>query len=130
MNGDSFFAIDLSSFWSWHYSHRANATIALVNMKDTTRYGRIHLDADGALVSFEEKNANATPGWINGGIYLIARTLLLTIPESGAVSLEQEVFTAWIGKGLYGYKSQGRFLDIGTPEAYAGAEHFFAEERL
>jgi len=128
MYGDSFFAIDLSSFRSWHCSHRANATIALVNMNDTTRYGRIHLDAGGVLVTFEEKNANATPGWINGGIYLVARTLLLTIPESRAVSLEQEVFPAWIGKGLYGYKSEGRFLDIGTPETYKAAEDFFSRE--
>ena len=80
------------------------------------------------MFSFEEKSAAGTPGWINGGIYLVARTLLLTIPESRAVSLEQEVFPAWIGKGLYGYKSQGRFLDIGTPETYKAAEDFFSRE--
>lgn len=128
MNGDSFFAIDLGSFWSWHCSHGANATIALVNMGNTARYGRIHLDNDGVVAGFEEKAANATPGWINGGIYIVARTLLLAIPESRAASLEQEVFPAWIGKGLYGYRSEGRFLDIGTPEAYKAAEGFFARE--
>lgn len=130
MNGDSFFDINLNSFWHWHCSHRANATIGLANMNDTRRYGRIHLDADGVVVSFEEKSANAAPGWINGGIYLAARTLLLTIPENRAVSLEQEVFPVWIGKGFYGYKSEGRFLDIGTPKAYAEAEHFFAPQTV
>lgn len=56
------------------------------------------------------------------------RTLLFTIPENRAVSLEQEVFPAWIGKGLYGCKSEGRFLDIGTPETYKAAEGFFVRE--
>jgi NDP-sugar pyrophosphorylase family protein len=40
------------------------------------------------------------------------------------------MFPAWIGQGLYGYRSVGRFLDIGIPEAYATAEQFFAHETL
>ena len=68
--------------------------------------------------------------WINAGIYLLNHRLLLTIPASGAVSLEREMFPAWIGQGLYGYRSEGRFVDIGTPEAYAVAEQFFAPETL
>ena len=32
----------------------------------------------------------------------------------------------WIGRGLYGFQSEARFMDIGTPEAYASAQSFFA----
>jgi len=44
------------------------------------------------------------------------------------VSIEREMFPAWIGQDLYGYQSQGRFLDIGTPESYAEAANFFSAQ--
>ncbi len=125
MNGDSFCQVNLRAFWAWHCAQGAVATLLLARMPDTKRYGRVHEDADGRVLSFSEKDDKGGPGWINAGIYLLNRRLLLTIPASGAVSLEQEMFPAWIGRGLYGYRSEGRFLDIGTPEAYAIAEWFF-----
>ncbi len=125
MNGDSFFAMNLRAFWGWHCAHKANATLALVNIIDSARYGRVHVNAHGVVVNFDEKSARGGPGWINAGIYLLTSPLLQTIPVNRAVSLEKEMFPAWIGRGLYGYQSGGPFLDIGTPEAYTAAERFF-----
>ena len=129
MNGDSFCEANLRAFWAWHCARSADATLLLTRMLDTKRYGRVHVDEDGLVLRFDEKGQNGGPGWINAGIYLLNRRLLLTIPSSGAVSLEREMFPAWIGRGLYGYRSEGRFLDIGTPEAYILAERFFTLER-
>ena len=128
MNGDSFCQANLRAFWAWHCAQGADATLLLTRMPDTKRYGRVHVDEDGLVLRFDEKGHNGGPGWINAGIYLLNHRLLLTIPASGAVSLEREVFPAWIGRGLYGYRSEARFLDIGTPEAYAVAEQFFPPE--
>jgi len=138
MNGDSFCQANLRAFWAWHCARNADATLLLTRMPDTKRYGSVHVDVNGLVLSFDEKDSKPVlersegsgPGWINAGIYLLNHRLLLTIPASGAVSLEREVFPAWIGRGLYGYRSEGRFLDIGTPEAYALAEQFFASETL
>ena len=130
MNGDSFCEANLRAFCTWHCERGADATLLLTEMPDTKRYGRVHVDADGLVLNFDEKGDKSGPGWINAGIYLINHHLLLTIPASGAVSLEREMFPAWMGRGLYGYKSQGRFLDIGTPESYTAAERFFAPEVL
>jgi len=47
-----------------------------------------------------------------------------------SVEEEQEVLPSWTGRGLCGYRSKGRFLDIGTPEAYTAAGQFFASQRL
>ncbi|MDI6761917.1 MAG: nucleotidyltransferase family protein [Thermodesulfobacteriota bacterium] len=126
MNGDSYCSVDLSAFWSWHLARNANATILLTEVPNTNRYGRVNVDANSRLTQFAEKNDNGTPGWINAGVYLIHHQLLLSIPANRPVSLEQEMLSAWIGQRLYGYLSKGLFLDIGTPEAYASAEHFFA----
>jgi hypothetical protein len=57
------------------------------------------------------------------------RDVRYTIPAGRAVSIENEMFPAWVGQGLYGYQSEGRFIDIGTSESYMLAEQFFATER-
>ena len=125
VNGDSFCDMNIGVFWGWHCAHEANATLALTRVVDSKRYGRVHVDVDGAVVSFDEKSSRGGPGWVNAGIYLLNRRMIQTIPTNRAVSLEREVFPAWIGRGLYGYQCEGRFLDIGTPEAYARSEGFF-----
>jgi NDP-sugar pyrophosphorylase family protein len=128
MNGDSFCQTDLGALWDWHHRQGASATMLLTRVAETARYGRVYADADGRVRRFEEKGHRRGAGWINAGIYCLRRALLLTIPPSATVSLEQEMFPAWIGRGLYGYRGGGRFLDIGTPDAYAAAARFFSPE--
>lgn len=128
MNGDSFCNINLNAFWDCHRGLQAEATLALARVTDSKRYGQVRLGADGAVLSFEEKSGRGDPGWVNAGIYLLARSAIQTIPEKGAISLEREIFPGRIGKGLYGYRTQGRFLDIGTPEAYEEAKRLLAQE--
>jgi NDP-sugar pyrophosphorylase family protein len=62
------------------------------------------------------------PGLVNAGIYLLSRTLIGSIAFGRAVSLEREVFPDWIGRGLCGFRGDGRLWDIGIPESYARAE--------
>lgn len=130
MNGDSFCDINFNAFLDWHCGHRAEVTLALVKMADSMRYGQVRVSTDGAVLSFEEKSSRGDPGWVNAGIYLLTRSFIQTIPENRAISLEREIFSGWVGRGLYGYQTEGRFLDIGTPEAYAEAERFFAPETV
>lgn len=126
MNGDSLCEVNFHELWAEHRARGAKATLVLVQMPDTARYGRVHVEANDRIVRFEEKREQGGPGWINAGMYLFSRPLLDTIPAKRAVSLEREVFPSWIGRGMYGFPSHGRFLDIGTPESYAAAEQFFA----
>lgn len=126
VNGDSFCDANLRDFEAWYTAKRAEAALFLTEVPDTKRYGRVQVEPSGQLLKFEEKGGTEGAGWINAGIYLLERRLLSTIPQSRAVSLETEMFPAWIGQGLYGYCSQGRFLDIGIPESYAIAENFFS----
>jgi NDP-sugar pyrophosphorylase family protein len=125
MNGDSFCDAALQDLWSGHLSRGAAATLLLSQVPDTTRYGRVQIQDDGRVVRFDEKASAGGPGWINAGIYVLSSALMRQIPQDRPVSLEREIFPAWIGRGLYGYRSQSRFLDNGTPESYAAAEEFF-----
>ena len=126
MNGDSYCQVDLHSFWSFQRRWEAKASLVLTRTSDTAHYGRVQVDHEGRVARFEEKGSHSGPGWINAGVYLIERGLLGSIPSTGSVSIEREIFPEWIGRGLYGFRSKGRFLDIGTPETYAEAQDFFS----
>ncbi len=127
MNGDAYCDVDLRELLAEHAALAASATILVTHMANTERYGRVEVDADGAVAAFREKQAGAGPGWINAGVYVVATSRLLEMPEGRAVSLEREVFPSWIGAGFRAHQRHAAFLDIGTPESYAAAEDFFRD---
>jgi len=128
MNGDSFCDVNLKGLWAWHHVRKAHATLVLTQKPDTARYGCVSFSADGTISGFEEKGSAAGAGWVNAGIYVFKAEMIRSIPSGRAISLEHDVFPGWIGHGLYGYQSEGRFLDIGTPESYAQADALFARD--
>ena len=95
-------------------------------MGRSERYGLVKIDADARVTDFAEKQNGAGAGWINAGIYLLSQEVMQLIPQGAGNSLEKDVFPDWVGRGLSGYMSLGRFIDIGTPEDFAAAESFFA----
>src|SRR5207248_117724 len=122
-------------FLGWHRARGSEVSLWLTQVTDTRRYGRVRVAHDETVLSFEEKPkcAAETPAapshWINAGVYLASQEFLASIPARRAVSLEREVFPAWLGGGLHGYCVPVPFLDIGTPESYAAAESFLAASR-
>jgi NDP-sugar pyrophosphorylase family protein len=126
MNGDSYCDAQLDAFAIWHTARSAIATILLAEMEDTRRYGRVQTDDEGRLTRFEEKATAIGSGWVNAGTYLLHRDLIETIPSNRVVSIERQVFPVWIGRGLHGYRSEGRLMDIGIPDAYRQANTEFA----
>ena len=130
MNGDSYCGADLAAAWRWHRDQAAEATLLLVEVPDTTRYGRVELDADGRICRFVEKQHATGTGWINAGIYLLARSRVQRIAAATPLSLEHDSFPAWVGHGLFALRTRARFLDIGTPRSYAAASAFFQAEGM
>jgi len=130
MNGDSFCEISISDFCSVHCHRQADTTIALTEVSDTSRYGRVEVDSTGKVLNFAEKGNSTGVGWINAGIYLIKRELISEIRNDQAISLEKEILPTWIeDKTVYSYRTQGKFIDIGTPASYALAQSFFGVKK-
>jgi NDP-sugar pyrophosphorylase family protein len=125
LNGDSYYKTNIATFWNWHKSKEAFASLLLTKVADTQRYGRVETDSQGSILKFNEKGERSGPGLINAGIYLMDKQLIFSIPPEKCVSLERELFPMWIGQKIYGYHSEGQFIDIGTPEDYANAASFF-----
>ena len=129
MNGDSFVGVDLAGYVRWFLRKKLEVSLVLARVSDTGRFGRVTIDEKGRIQGFEEKGAHQGPGWINAGVYLLRKGIFQFIPPGKSFSLERELFPRLLGGRLHGYRSEGRFIDIGTPESYAAAEAFFAGEK-
>ncbi len=116
MNGDSYLDANFSAMLAFHSGIASRATIALAQVENTHRFGRVEIDSGRRITHFREKGCDG-PGLINAGIYVFDRSLVEQFPP-GTLSLEHEVFLALVGRGLYGIITQGRFVDMGTPEDY------------
>ncbi|MCI0455432.1 MAG: nucleotidyltransferase family protein [Gemmataceae bacterium] len=130
LNGDSYVDYPLAEFHAWHREHGFAGSLLLTWTEDTARFGTVEVDAAGRIRAFREKQGLARPGWINAGIYLLARRLLEALPAGRPVSLEREAFPAWLAGGLGGPVRRAAFLDVGTPESLAQAEAFLAKARV
>ncbi|MHB1011362.1 MAG: nucleotidyltransferase family protein [Desulfobacteria bacterium] len=124
-NGDSFPRVDLSSFLDWHVQRRSQASLVLARVRDASRFGRVDTDDTGRVLRFAEKDGRPETGWINAGVYLFSRERIESVSEGRTFSLEKEIFPGWIGQGIYAMKTDGGFIDIGTPESYREARAFF-----
>jgi NDP-sugar pyrophosphorylase family protein len=127
MNGDSFCEIDLTSLMDFHNSKNALASVALAPMEDTSDYGGVTLGENDEIISFDEKKNAPSSGWVNAGVYIFNKFILDRIPADKKVSLEQELFPSMKGNGLFGFTTQSRLLDIGTPERLERARQLLIE---
>ncbi len=122
INGDTFFNIDLKQL---AYKH-ADAVIALKPMEKFDRYGAVELDNNGRISHFLEKKY-CEEGLINGGIYFIQKSVFDKIQTPDSFSMEKNIFE----KHANDLKIQGKiftdyFIDIGIPEDYHLAQHYFS----
>ncbi|MEO0108895.1 MAG: nucleotidyltransferase family protein [candidate division WOR-3 bacterium] len=117
-NGDSFLDIDTAALLDYHESRKSMATIALVHVPNTSRYGRVELGPDNQVVAFTEKARESGPGLINAGVYVFHREVLARIPSDRPVSLENETLPSLTKGPVFGYQTNSLFVDIGTPEDY------------
>jgi NDP-sugar pyrophosphorylase family protein len=125
LNGDSWCDFRAVLFLNWHLSVRSRASLLLVRTSDTARYGSVEVAAKGRILRFREKDPAGQPGWINAGVYLLARSCVSGLEPNKPVSLEYEVFPRLIPEGLYGFCTTCSFIDIGTPESYRQSQEFF-----
>lgn len=125
LNGDSYIDIDVGGMLAAHVGMSDRVTIALRQVEDTSRYGRVDVDEGGRVERFLEKSQATGPGWINAGVYVFRRSILDSLPP-GTLSMEHDVFPELCTqRRLYGFFYDGKFIDIGVPESYFAATEFF-----
>jgi mannose-1-phosphate guanylyltransferase len=132
LNGDVLTDFDLGALARFHFERGAAATIALIAVEDPSAYGLVRTSTSGEILAFLEKPRpdEIDTDQINAGAYVLEPEVLERIEPGRAVSFEREVFPSLIGSGLYGFRAQGYWLDIGTPERYLEATFDILERRV
>ncbi|MDR4498226.1 MAG: nucleotidyltransferase family protein [Candidatus Scalindua sp.] len=116
MNGDSLCEIDMKDLFAFHIRKKGIASIVQTTIENPDDYGVIQLDENQRVVSFSEKNSTREVGFVNAGIYVFEKDILRDIPPEEKCSLEYQVFPGIIDRGVYGYRTDKRLIDIGTPQ--------------
>ena len=145
LNADTYFPMDYQGLLRFHQENDGDFSLATRAVPDISRYGAVRRDPAGRILAWNEKlgdggqqlgegskqpiegnaqqAASASPkslsGEINGGIYVMKKSLIAEIPE-GKQSLEQDCIPKWLseGKRIFGLPFHGYFMDIGIPEDY------------
>ena len=112
LNGDTYFAVPLSTLTEFHRQHRAGVTLSLFR-SDNPRYTGISLAADGRVASLSGNGA------ANGGVFMFERSAAARLP-AGVSSLEKDLLPRLLD-GLYGCIFDVPFVDIGLPEDWQAA---------
>lgn len=136
LNGDVYLDLDYRQFTRHHVQADAQASLAVAQVADPSRYGLVLFNEDRRIKAFLEKQAQQMvfPGkagfHINAGTYCFHRAVLDRIPHGTACSLEREIFPKLIADAFYAYPVNAYFIDIGTPESYTQVQQDIKSGRL
>jgi len=131
LNGDTFFAVDLKGLSLNHQKTGADITMALLDVVDNNRYGGVSMNQEGRIESLACSDGGSVNKRVNGGVYLMKKDVFDDYTGDDSTprcSLEDDLFPAVLNsaKKVYGYLSDGRFIDIGVPEDYRRAPSILA----
>lgn len=124
LNGDTFFGVDFSKMMDFHYRTPSDATLAVKELHDFSRYGTVHFDDDYRINKFVEKKA-CPKGFINGGVYVLNRNLFGDIPQDKFM-MEKDFLEKYVASKVFSaFPFDSYFIDIGIPEDYEKANKEF-----
>ena len=130
---DSFFCLNGDSIieGNWlslieNFDTNVDAVIGLTETNDSSRYGSIEIQ-NKKIISFNEKNESSKSKLINGGIYLLRKSIFKNLKKN-FISLENDIFPNIVNSGkVNGLKIKGFFIDIGTVKSLEYAKKRLAE---
>lgn len=124
INADTYFNVNLTSMMKQHFTNNADCTIAIKLLKNFDRYGTVLVNNDNKITSFIEKK-NSEEGFINGGYFILNKKKFEDKTKNfpSIFSIEIDFLQKNSEISIYGYLSNGFFIDIGIPEDYLFAEN-------
>jgi NDP-sugar pyrophosphorylase family protein len=124
--GDALTNVNLREVIAFHKEREALATLALIPVRNTSRYGIVKLDSEKNITDFQEKPhpSEAISNLANTGIYVLEPEVLEYIPEYTFFDFAKDVFPRLLEarEKFVGYEGSFYWSDIGTLEAYRAAQ--------
>jgi len=135
LSGDVLIDLDLNKLLKFHREKKAIATIVLTEVDDPTHYGIAVLDEDDQIVKFLEKPSpqEVFSKLANAGTYVLEPEVFDYIEtEKGEIDFSKDLFPVLIEKkaGVFGYKLDGYWNDVGRPETYLKANYDVLGEKI
>lgn len=139
MNGDIITDRKVPEVLDFHRQKGGLATISVFRLDDEVearRFGRVILDEQSRIVSFEEKAGDGASGppLVNSGLYVFDRKLIQNrthylVPRK--FRLETDLFPVLAREGvLFGHEADlGYWWDVGTLDSYLKAEEYLVSRR-
>ncbi|MDU1891576.1 MAG: nucleotidyltransferase family protein [Dysgonomonas sp.] len=125
LNGDTFFRVNTEVFYQFYQAKNADIAVALKPMREFDRYGSVLQDGTGRISHFKEKQYTSY-GLINGGVYIINKSIFSKLSLGDKFSFEKDVMESYLDKlFVYGYSEDTYFIDIGIPSDYEKANEDF-----
>ncbi|RPJ82066.1 MAG: nucleotidyltransferase family protein, partial [Acidobacteria bacterium] len=117
---DNLTNLSLGEMLATHRRHDGVMTMGLFHAPVPSAAGIVQMDAEGRIVSFEEKPARPRGDLANAGLYLARAALLdeLQAEADGVLDFGFHVLPRLAGR-MHGHVIEDFFMDIGTPAALA-----------
>lgn len=104
--------------------------LAVVQLENIDRYGRVVFDRDSRIISFKEKSKGSGGGWINAGLCKL-NSRYFEAWNGAAFSLERDLYGPLADEGhISAVELQCDFIDIGIPEDYIEFCHWIKEGKV
>ena len=132
MNGDSLCSFDFSEMYKKHIQNCDDVSVLIVKDYYRKDAGNVTLDEFGKILNFSEKKLSKNNGYINAGIYIIKKQILLNENYNfqEKISLEDKLIPEWVVKyKVMSYEVEGPLIDIGTPQRLAEAKLIFSKQK-
>ncbi|MBY0282017.1 MAG: nucleotidyltransferase family protein [Alphaproteobacteria bacterium] len=124
-NGDTFLKFSQKEMYDLHCQKSCSITLALKNMSNCYRYGRVLFNEEKHIMAFDAAGYEGA-GYINAGVYLLSSEVLKILPDS-TFSFEKDFLEKCFDRfSPLGFLCQDYFIDIGIPEDYRRAAHEFS----
>lgn len=126
LNGDTFFGVNFQRMMDFHYQSHSEATLAVKELYDFSRYGTVLFDDHYRITQFREKKA-CRKGFINGGVYILNRLLFVNMTQDKFM-MEKDFLEKYVDSKIFkAFPCDGYFIDIGIPEDYEKATKEFTK---
>jgi mannose-1-phosphate guanylyltransferase len=123
VNGDTLSGVDLSAMADAHARSDALVTMAVIPNPAPARYGGVIVDEDGSITAFVPRGATG-PTWHFVGVQIAERAALDSLADGVPAESITGVYRVLMAErrgAIRGFRSNARFLDIGTPRDYLEA---------
>ena len=128
VNGDTLTDLALAPMAAAHASSQALVTIALIPNREPERYGGALLDAEGHVIGFAPRGAEAAGSYHVIGVQAAQAEAFAGLNDGEPVNSVRGLYEQLIATtpgSIRGHVCEASFWDIGTPEDYAATDAAF-----